>query len=95
MMSRKSINLNGLILSADEPITPRTQSFLSDNHIVATSGMSKVQVSGCFSLSKDSVDAFLARRKSQDAARSRNTAAAPKDDFGNTLEGLKGAFQKR
>ena len=63
MMSSKSININGLVLNADEPDSPRTQQFLTQHGMHVKRENGKVSLSGNFSISKSEIDTFLASKK--------------------------------
>ncbi|MFM8454889.1 MAG: hypothetical protein ACKOAD_08060 [Gammaproteobacteria bacterium] len=66
MIRTKQLNLNGFKLSADEPITPRTQAFLKEKNMNVQKVDGYIVLTGPFSLSKKETDEFLEKKAKED-----------------------------
>lgn len=58
MFKSKQLNLNGLKLSGDKPISPRTNAFLIKHNMKVKQENGYVSLTGSFSLDSDTVKEF-------------------------------------
>jgi len=59
MFKSRTLNINGFTLKGDEPITPRTDAFLTLKGMHATQADGFVILKGNFCLAKEETNAFL------------------------------------
>ena len=98
MMRAPKIDLNGIELSADKVITPRTMKFLEANNVKVEKEGDHINLSGNFCFSKQSIDAFLEMKNREDKNKTQASSAVKKDKTDNfrpdqSLPGLRGMFK--